>query len=222
MFLTKRYEIQSKETIIKFLNQQQVGRIATIDQNNYPQIIPMNYVYVEKENNLTPGHDVIYMHSHPKGEKISNIQANDRAGFEVDEHICFLPSYYFHPSDPSQADTLYVSVVIKGRVELVSDIDEKVLALNKLMEKYQKEGQYIRVNKHNPVVREVAIIKIIPHDIRGKYKTGQQWSKDERLRIAKCIFLREGKNSAENILDRMGIRISKENVLKIEEDPRII
>ena len=54
------------------------------------------------------------MHSHPFGEKLDNIKRNSQVGFEVDQHICFLPSYYFHPTDASQADTLYISIVIKG------------------------------------------------------------------------------------------------------------
>ena len=46
MKLIKKLEIQSKENIINFLNNQAVGRFATIDINGFPQIIQMNFVYV--------------------------------------------------------------------------------------------------------------------------------------------------------------------------------
>ena len=49
MKLIKKLEIQSKENIINFLNTQSVGRFATIDINGFPQIIPMNFVYVKLE-----------------------------------------------------------------------------------------------------------------------------------------------------------------------------
>jgi nitroimidazol reductase NimA-like FMN-containing flavoprotein (pyridoxamine 5'-phosphate oxidase superfamily) len=110
--LVKKYEIQSKQKIIDFLNSQPAGRVASIDKDGYPQVIPMNFVYLD---------NVIYMHSHPFGEKLDNIRRNPNVGFEVDQHVCFLPSYYFHPTDASQADTLYISVVIKGKGEIVQD-----------------------------------------------------------------------------------------------------
>jgi len=69
--------------------------------------------------------DAVYMHSHPLGEKLDNIKRNSKVGFEVERHICFLPSYYFHSSDASQADTLYISVVIKGNAQIVDNNEEK-------------------------------------------------------------------------------------------------
>ena len=116
MQLFPKFEIRSFENIVRFLNEQNVGRIASIDHDGYPQIIPMNFVFVKNDvissENRSSG--FIYMHSHPRGEKIDNVVRDPKSGFEVDLHVCFLPSYYFHPSDASQADTLYISVVIKG------------------------------------------------------------------------------------------------------------
>lgn len=163
MQLVKKYEIHSKHKMIEFLNGQSVGRIASLDSNGYPQVIPMNFVF----------HDaVVYMHSHPFGEKLDNIRRNPNVGFEVDQHVCFLPSYYFHPSDASQADTLYISVVIKGKAEIVHSNEEKAIALNALMNKYQKEGRYEPLDAYMPSVHEVTVVKVIPKDMRGKYKIG--------------------------------------------------
>src|ERR671927_1076226 len=178
MQLTKKLEIQSKKKIIEFLNNQPVGRIASIDANGYPQVIPMNFVFVQAD---IPGInsqaiiklDAIYMHSHPFGEKLDNIKRNEKVGFEVDQHICFLPSYYFHPTDASQADTLYISVVIKGSASIVEDDREKTKALNALMKKYQKEEGYETLNPHMQSVKEVTVIKIVPKEMPRKYKIGQ-------------------------------------------------
>ena len=46
MQLIKKLEIKSRKKIIEFLNKQPVGRVASIDRNGYPQIIPMNFVYL--------------------------------------------------------------------------------------------------------------------------------------------------------------------------------
>ncbi len=199
--------------MIEFLNSQPVGRIASQDGNGYPQVIPMNFVY---------HNGAIYMHSHPFGEKLDNIRRNPNVGFEVDQHVCFLPSYYFHPTDASQADTLYISVVIKGKAEIVHGNEEKALALNALMEKYQKEGRYEAIDANMPSVHEVAIIKVIPRDMRGKYKIGQHWARPYRLKMARNIIEREGLEIARPILRIMGIDLTAgEDSLQVIEEPEM-
>jgi len=222
MRLIKKLEIQSKQNIIDFLNNQAVGRLASIDINGFPQVIPMNFVYVQSEKFRDDFYilkeDCIYMHSYRFGEKIDNINRNSNTGFETDQHLAFLPSYYFHPNDASQADTLYISVVIKGYSYIVEDKEEKALALNSIMEKYQKEGNYEKLNSQMHSVQEVTVIKFIPHDMKGKYKIGQQWTSSYRLKIAKNILLRE-KENAKLIFEVMGIKILKDGTLKIKEEP---
>jgi len=208
--LMKKFWIQSKEKIIEFLNNQPTGRIASIDSNGYPQIIPMNFVYA---------YDVIYMHSHIFGEKLDNMKRNPNVGFEVDKHLCFLPSYYFHPRDASQADTLYVSVVIKGKATIVEDNEEKARALNSLMQKYQMEGGYEPLDHYMESVKEVAVIKVTPEDMRGKYKIGQHWSQAYRVKMAANILKKEGIEQARHILSIMGMDIMPNGDLKIKEEP---
>src|SRR3712207_483744 len=206
-------EVGSKQKIIDFLNSQPAGRLASIDKNGYPQVIPMNFVYAD---------GAIYMHSHPFGEKLDNIRRNPNVGFEVDQHVCFLPSYYFHPTDASQADTLYISVVIKGKAEIVQRNDEKAQALNALMEKYQKEGRYEALDANMPSVHEVAIIKVIPRDMRGKYKIGQHWARPYRIKMARNIIEREGIDNARPILRIMGIDIKGDGFsLCVKEEPEM-
>ena len=207
MQLLGRLEIKSKEKIIEFLNQQETGRVSSIDKDGFPQIIPMNFVYAN---------DAIYMHSHPRGEKLENISKNPNVGFEVDQSLEFLPSYFTSPTDASQADTLYISVVIKGKASLVSDPKEKVRALNDLMKKYQPEGGYEKLTPDMEVVEEVAIIKVVPVTMRGKYKIGQHWDKKTRLEIAKKILERNSP-TAQNTLKTMGITKTKDGLQVSEE-----
>ncbi|HEX5458303.1 MAG TPA: pyridoxamine 5'-phosphate oxidase family protein [Candidatus Nitrosotalea sp.] len=208
MQLLGRLEIKSKEKIIEFLNQQETGRVSSIDKDGFPQIIPMNFVYAN---------DSIYMHSHPRGEKLENITKNPKVGFEVDQSLEFLPSYFSSPTDASQADTLYISVVIKGKATLVSDPKEKTLALNELMKKYQPEGGYEKMSQDMEVVEEVAIIKVTPVTMRGKYKIGQHFDKKTRLEIAKKILERNSP-TANNTVKMMGIIKTKDG-LQISEEP---
>jgi len=206
--LLGRLEIKSKERIIEFLNNQETGRISSIDKEGFPQIIPMNFVYANNS---------IYMHSHPRGEKLENITKNPKVGFEVDHSLEFLPSYFTSPTDASQADTLYISVVIKGRATIVRDPKEKTMALNELMKKYQPEGGYEKLTADMEVVSEVAIIKVEPLTMRGKYKIGQHFDKKTRLEIAKKI-LERNTSTAQKTVELMGI-IKTKNGMEVSEEP---
>ena len=201
--------IKSKKKIIQFLNDENTGRISSIDEDGYPQIIPMNFVFVD---------DSIYMHSHTKGEKLDNIRRNSKVGFEVDRNLEFLPSYFFDPNDASLADTLYISVVIKGEANMINDVEEKVLALNALMKKYQPEGNYEPMNKDMEVLDAVTVIKIIPNEMNGKYKIGQNMSKQERVELAEHILNKNSK-TASDTLEVMGFVVNEgKPVLKIDEE----
>jgi len=207
MQLLGKLVIKSKDKIIKFLNEENTGRISSIDEQGFPQIIPMNFVFLN---------DLVYMHSHIRGEKIENIKRNSKVGFEVDRNLEFLPSYFSDPEDASLADTLYISVVIKGEAQLVKDNEEKVLALNGLMEKYQPEGQYKPMNKNMGVLDATAVIKIIPKEMNGKYKIGQNMSKEEKVELANKIKKRNSKTSKET-LAIMGFTIENDKLVMKED-----
>ena len=209
MQLLGKLEIKSKGKIKEFLNQEHVGRIASIDKNGFPQIIPMNFVFLN---------DAIYMHSHTKGEKLDNIKKNQKVGFEVDRELEFLPSYFEDPNDASLADTLYISVVIKGTGKIVEDKKEKTLALNGLMKKYQPEGFYKPINPQMQVLDEVAIIKVTPTEsFRGKYKIGQNLRVEDRESLARKILDRNTK-TAKDTLKIMGFNLT-ENGLEMTDEP---
>jgi uncharacterized protein len=207
MQLLGKLIIKSKERIIQFLNNENTGRISSIDKDGFPQIIPMNFVFLN---------NTVYMHSHIKGEKIENIKRNSKVGFEVDKNLEFLPSYFSDPEDASLADTLYISVVIKGEAILVKDKEEKVLALNGLMEKYQPEGQYKPMRKDMDVLDATAVIKIMPKEMKGKYKIGQNMSKDEKIELAQKIKNRNSQTSRDT-LEIMGFSIESDKLVMKED-----
>ena len=207
MQLLGKLVIKSKTKIIKFLNEEDTGRISSIDEQGFPQIIPMNFVFLN---------DSVYMHSHIRGEKIENIKRNSKVGFEVDRNLEFLPSYFSDPEDASLADTLYISVVIKGEALLVENNEEKVLALNGLMKKYQPEGRYKPMDKNMDVLDATAVIKIIPKEMNGKYKIGQNMSKEEKIDLANKIKDRNSKTSGET-LAIMGFAIQDDKLVMKED-----
>jgi len=207
MQLLGKLEIKSKEKIIEFLSSQQTGRISSIDENGFPQIIPMNFVFIN---------DAVYIHSHIRGEKLDNIRRNQKVGFEVDKSLEFLPSYFSDPTDASLADTLYISVVMKGNASIVLDKEEKTIALNGLMEKYQPEGGYEQIKPDMDVLKGVEVIKIVPESLRGKYKIGQNMDMKSRIDLAKQI-LKRNSPTAKETLDIMGFKIIDDELKLIDD-----
>ena len=201
-------QIRSYEKIKEFLNEEHVGRVASIDSNGFPQIIPMNFVFLD---------DAIYMHSHVRGEKLDNISRNNKVGFEADRELEFLPSYFEDPHNASLADTLYISVVIKGIASFVSDREEKTLALNGLMEKYQPEGNYDPIQSDMRVLDAVSIIKIVPQTLHGKYKIGQHLKSEDKVKLAQNILKRNSSTAAQT-LKIMGFEIV-DGGLKMVDEP---
>lgn len=167
MKFEEKSSIKSSERIVQFLQEERIGRFVTIDTNGFPFVAPMNFVYFNS---------AIYVHGFPRGEKYENIKTNQKCGFEVDKELTFLPSYFFEPpTDASKTDTLYISVVVKGTAELVTEKEEKAAALNALMEKNQIEGGYEKLMPEMATVRGVGLIKITPEIMTGKYKLGRFW-----------------------------------------------
>jgi len=205
--LIGKLQIRSFEKIKEFLNEEHVGRISSIDENGFPQTIPMNFVFLN---------DAIYMHSHVKGEKLDNISRNNKVGFEADRELEFLPSYFEDPNDASLADTLYISVVIKGIGSFVTDREEKTLALNGLMEKYQPEGQYDPIKSDMQVLDAVIVIKVTPQTIHGKYKIGQNMNPTDRMDLAQKI-LKRNSSSAKQTLKIMGFEVTDDGLRMIDE-----
>jgi nitroimidazol reductase NimA-like FMN-containing flavoprotein (pyridoxamine 5'-phosphate oxidase superfamily) len=169
----------------------------------------MNFVFIN---------DVIYMHSHIRGEKLDNIRRNKKVGFEVDKNLEFLPSYFSDPTDASLADTLYISVVIKGNGSIVSDREEKTTALNGLMKKYQPEGGYKQIKPEMEVLKEVEVIKIVPESLKGKYKIGQNMDMKSRIDLARQILDRNSPTAKET-LNIMGFEIIDGNPKLVNDKP---
>ena len=200
-------EIKSFEKIKEFLNDEHVGRISSIDVNGFPQIIPMNFVFLN---------NAIYMHSHVKGEKLDNISRNEKVGFEADRELEFLPSYFEDPHNAALADTLYISVVIKGIGSFVSDRNEKTLALNGLMQKYQPEGNYDPLKPDMRVLDAVSVIKVTPQSLHGKYKIGQHMNSNDRVILAQKILQRDSP-TAKTTLKIMGFEVIDGGLRMIDE-----
>ncbi|MBF0274951.1 MAG: pyridoxamine 5'-phosphate oxidase family protein [Nitrospinae bacterium] len=110
----KERQINDREAIIVLLKNAQVGRLATIGTEGFPNIKPLNFVYLN---------DALYFHSAKTGEKIEDIKRNNKVCFEVDVPVQYIKS----SGDPCMASYHYKSVLVWGRRLLLNQKKRKLL-----------------------------------------------------------------------------------------------
>ncbi|NDB32225.1 MAG: pyridoxamine 5'-phosphate oxidase family protein, partial [Nitrososphaeria archaeon] len=76
--------------------------------------------------------------------------------------------------------------------------------------------QYEKLTQDMHVVDEVAIIKVIPRTIKGKYKIGQHMDKESRINLARKI-LQKNSPTARKTIQVMGFDIIQNDVRMVDE-----
>ena len=144
----------SKEKIDSVLKSEQVGRIATQNENGYPYVVPVHYV-VSNGN--------IYIHGLIKGQKISNLIRNDKVCFEVDEMGAVIPD----DENPCDTNTAFRSIIILGNAQMIDDKIVKEGILRAIVKKYTPQLSHLDFPEK--MMKATGIIEITPVEITGKY-----------------------------------------------------
>lgn len=149
----KRHQL-SKEEITEVLSNAQIGRIATLNEDGYPYIVPVHFViYKEK----------IYIHGLIKGQKISNLLRDNRVCFEVDEMGAIIPDN----ENVCDTNTAFRSVIIHGTASIIDDMGLKKNILQTIVNKYTPELSHL--NSPEKMMKATGIIEIQIKECTGKY-----------------------------------------------------
>lgn len=149
----KQHQLSKKE-IDDVLKSEQVGRIATHNENGYPYIVPVHYIVCDEK---------IYIHGLIKGQKISNLSANNKVGFEVDSMEAIIPDN----ENPCDTNTAFKSVIILGTAKMIEDRATKEKILHAIVEKYTPQLSHLSFPEN--MMKATGIIEIEPIEITGKY-----------------------------------------------------
>lgn len=115
----------STEEAWAFLEKGFSGRLGTADAEGWPYVVPQLYI-VE--------HGKLYFHSTAaKGHTRSNVEANPKVCFEVDE-----PGFIFPYGETAQCETSvsFESVVFFGTCRIIEDRQAKLHFYEQFMAKY--------------------------------------------------------------------------------------
>ena len=123
----KDKEITDKNEIENILTTAMVGRLGTC-ADGIPYITPMNFTYDAEASK-------IFLHCANDGRKIENIRINHNVCFEVEEVTNVLVK------QPTCASSVaYRSVILFGNIKILTDLNAKNEALQKLANKYAPQN----------------------------------------------------------------------------------
>ena len=149
----KQHQLSTEE-IKDLLTTTEVGRIATLNSNGFPYVVPVHYVLLENK---------IYIHGLIKGLKISNLLANEKVGFEIDEMGEIIPDN----AQVCDTNTAFKSVIILGTAKMVEDVANKHKVLDAIVAKYTPQLSHLEYPEK--MIRATGIIEITPQETTGKY-----------------------------------------------------
>ncbi len=142
-------EIKDTKEIISVIKKNIICRIALVDGDK-PYLIPVNYGY--KDNAL-------YIHTAKEGQKLDIIEKNHNIVFEIVdmmEHVV--------GKTPCEGTMRFVSVIGKGKVHIISDIEEKKKGLDII----SKHHGYDEYDFDDDEADTVTILKIDIEELKGK------------------------------------------------------
>lgn len=175
-------EITEKKEIVDILVRGRVGRLATIGEEGYPYITPVNYVYWQES---------IYFHCSLKGEKLDNIRRHGKVCFEVDIPLAYLDTGYDKSMPACDVGQFYQCVIIRGQAEIVEKSDEKVDALNALMASHENAPQFSGITSETPAVKLCAVVAVRVESLSAKANLAQKQSEAEKNKIRAYLLQRD-------------------------------
>ncbi|MDD6038259.1 MAG: pyridoxamine 5'-phosphate oxidase family protein [bacterium] len=149
-------EITNKREIEEFVAEEQILRVAFYDDGDI-YIVPVNYGYLYENDQYS-----FYFHGAKAGRKYELSKTNPIVGFEIDGKYKLLENEMACDYSAS-----FQSVIGTGRLQLVDDMEEKIIGLNTLM---KQTTQHLEWSYNEKMLEAVAVFKIDVHKISCKAK----------------------------------------------------
>lgn len=148
----KDREITDKEKIISIIRRCHCCRLGLFDGEEV-YIVPMNFGFEEEEN-------AFYFHCAKEGRKIEILSKNPKVAFEMDTN------YKLNGGELAcDYSARFQSVMGKGTVSFVEEVQEKIKALDLIMyQETQKSGW----TYGEAMLKEVCIFKLSIEDLSCK------------------------------------------------------
>lgn len=148
----KNKDIRDIGNILNVALRCEVCNVAMCDADGQPYVIPMNFGI--------SGND-IYIHSAPAGKKISILKQNPLVciSFSTDHAL------RYQSEDVACSYSMkYRSALAYGTIEFITDFNQKIEALNVIMQQYAKRD----FTYSAPAVENVCVMKVVVQKWEGR------------------------------------------------------
>lgn len=144
----RRFKQQiTKEECIRILKDEPRGVLSMIGDDGYPYGIPISHYYSEEDNK-------IYFHGAKEGHKIDAVKACDKVSF------CVYDKGYRKEGEWALNIN---SVIVFGRIKLISDYDKASEICTKLCQKFTDDEEYLKKELANALPRVQCFELTIEH-----------------------------------------------------------
>ncbi len=144
--------LDHKPQLEEIITSCKVCHLSMVDENNMPYVLPFNFGYANGE---------IYLHSAQQGKKIDILKNNPNVC------VAFSGDYELKYRDEDVACSYswrYRSVLAFGKVEFITDMDEKRTALDVIMANYAER----KFKYNDPAVKDVNTYKVVIEKLEGR------------------------------------------------------
>lgn len=142
-----------EDVAIQLLENGECGILSMVTEDNSGYGIPLSFVW-DKDSS-------IYVHCAPEGEKLRIIDSNNRVSFCVVGHTKVLSDKF---------TTAYQSIVLRGTATYNVEADERMKALELILDKYSPEDKEVGMKYAAKSFDRTAIIRIDIDEFSGKTK----------------------------------------------------
>ena len=152
MFREMRRAAQAlpREECEEILKRRGEGVLAVAGDDGYPYAVPLNYVYADGK---------LIFHCAKVGHKTDAMKSCDKVSFCVIDAADVVPEEY---------STAYRSVIVFGRVKILTEAEDIVPYLHAIGAKFTKDDEEARMKYMKPLLSQVAVVVLTPEHISGK------------------------------------------------------
>ncbi|MBI4665077.1 MAG: pyridoxamine 5'-phosphate oxidase family protein [Nitrospinae bacterium] len=184
----------------------EVGQLGFVDGDGWPMTLPVNFAFSGGK---------IFFHGAVDGAKYHALKNGAKVTFLAYIPYSYIPSYWRSSEFACPATMLFKSVLMKGWGDVITDAEEKALALGLLMAKYQPEGGHAPISAIAPLyakeLSNTAVFRVTPERVDVKQKFAQNLPLEVRnMLIEKLVARNKG----------MDVKTAEEIRLTTLEKPR--
>ena len=145
--------IEERHLIEEIISKNTICYVGMIDKGGFPYVIPMNFGYADGK---------IILHSDPHGRHVSLLEKDNRVcvTFCTDNNRIF----YQHPDVACSYSMESKSVLVRGKIQFIEDLEEK----QRLMKLFMKHYTDREFKISTPAIRTVKIWLLEPEKITAK------------------------------------------------------